>query len=218
MNLKLPHYQGIIFDLDGTLLDSTSCWKKADAVFFQEHHIKPTPQILEEVKTLHFDQIGNYFIQKHGVKASADEIVNHFSELIEQAYREEIPLKAYVKEFVEQEYHKNIPMAVATATSASLARDALTRLGIFSYFQFLLSCDEIGQSKEQPEIYLQAAVRMETTPKKTLVFEDALHGIQTASLAGFPVIAVSDSTTETVRNQITQYTPYFIEDFSELLT
>ena len=81
-------------------------------------------------------------------------------------------------------------MCVATGTAAPLARLCLERLGVADYFVDILSCEDIGVSKECPDIYLLAARRLGSTPEETAVFEDALYAARTAKKAGFYTVGV----------------------------
>ena len=81
---------------------------------------------------------------------------------------------------------------MATASQVHQARQALERLGVWSFFSFALSATQYG-SKTRPDLYLEAARQLGAAPERTLVFEDALHAAQTAAQAGFPVVGVYDA-------------------------
>src|SRR5699024_5440718 len=87
-------------------------------------------------------------------------------------------------------------LCVATATAEPLARACLERLGVAHYFDFILSCEAVGKGKTQPDVYLEAARRMGSSPGDTAVFEDALYAAQTAKEAGFYTVGVPEASYE----------------------
>ena len=83
-------------------------------------------------------------------------------------------------------------MAVATASHADFAREALKRLGLLDYFEFIITCDEVGAGKRSPLVYEVAAKRLGAEKSRTVVVEDALYALKTAHEAGFKTIGVAD--------------------------
>ena len=83
-------------------------------------------------------------------------------------------------------------MCVASATDRHLVSDCLKRLGILPYFEFLISCEEVGRGKDSPRVYEEAARRFGAQPGKIAVYEDALFAARTARQAGFYVVGVYD--------------------------
>ena len=87
-------------------------------------------------------------------------------------------------------------MCVASATARPLMEACLDRLGVLDYFDFLLSCEEVGWGKDRPDVYHEAARRLGASPGEIAVFEDALGAAKTAKAAGFYVVAVRDGGTQ----------------------
>ena len=81
-------------------------------------------------------------------------------------------------------------MCVATATRISSAKIVLERLGLLSYFEFVLSCDDVGVGKSHPDVYLKAAEKLGLPVSECVVFEDADFGIQAARAAGMDAVDV----------------------------
>ena len=116
-------------------------------------------------------------------KASAD---------VEEHYRSDVPLKPGVKAYLERLRGRGCRLCVATATAEPLARQCLSRLGVDGFFDFILSCETLGVSKDRPDVFLEAARRLGATPGETAVFEDALYAARTAREAGFYTVAVPE--------------------------
>ena len=108
-------------------------------------------------------------------------------------------------------------MYVATNTDRSLAEAGLRHAGLDGYFRGLMTCAEVGAGKnDSPEIYERCMRRLRSTKKDTVVFEDALHAIQTAKAAGFRVCAVYDDSAKDDQAAIQALSDYYIRSFNEM--
>lgn len=194
--------KGAIFDLDGTILDTMPAWDHLGVDFLKRYQLLPVENMREELKPLGFAETGLYFKKRFDLPQSAEEITNEILEMIADQYRFIAPLKPCVKEYLEWIKNDGIRMCVATATNKELALAALKRLNIAHYFEFIITCDEVGKGKDSPDIYLKAAEKLGLPVKQTAVFEDALHCIVTAKKVGFEVIGVYDESAKTVQNEI----------------
>ena len=112
--------------------------------------------------------------------------------MMEGHYRHDIPLKSGVKAYLQRLHGRGVRMCVASATAEHLMESCLTRLGVRSYFDFLLSCETVGEGKRSPLVYHVSAGRLGAAPAETAVYEDALYAVRTAKEAGFHVIGVYD--------------------------
>ena len=210
--------KGIIFDLDGTLLDSMPAWEHVGYEFLCSQGIVPQVNVDELVKTFSFQECSDYFIREFGLTCTPDEVCDGITSIIWHCYHDEVPLKPYVREFLEQVHSNGIRLCIATATSRALAECALERLGVWDYFEFLVTCDDVGAGKTDPLIYLSACERLGTSVADTVVFEDALHCAKTAKKAGFRVVAVHEDTlSEEDAKQIRLVADRYINDYQELL-
>lgn len=187
--------QGVILDLDGTLLDSMSLWHAIDIQFLTENGIAMPEGFSELVAKMSITEWSEYFVRTFSMPYEPAYVVRRVEELAAQAYRDSVPMKPYVPEFLDFLDAHGIPFGVATANYRKPARDALERLGILSRMRFLLTGEDMTAGKTSPDIFLAAADRLGTVPARTLVTEDSLHCVETASAAGFCTAAVHDSCT-----------------------
>lgn len=184
--------KGIIFDLDGTLIDSMHCWEEVDRNFLLENGIEPPEGISDIVKKMTIQDSSMYFKARFSLPQTCAEITNRIEEMVMDSYLNEIPMKPGVYETVRTLKECGFRLCVATANYRRLAEAALDRLGLLYMFEFVITCDDCGVGKNDPEIFLRAAERMDCRPKNTLVAEDSLHCLQAAASAGFPTVAVYD--------------------------
>lgn len=211
--------KGVIFDLDGTLIDSMGIWYKIDREFLRENGVTDPPaDISDRMKKMTVDESSEYFIREFGLDCTKDHVIKRIEELVREEYEERIPLKPCVPELLDILDSRGIPYGVATATYRSLAEAVLKRCGICGRFAFLLTDAEYPMGKKCPDIFLGAAGIMGTAPEETLVVEDSLHCIETAAGAGFLTAAVRDRAADAERPQIEAAADHYYESLMGIET
>lgn len=148
---------------------------------------------------------------------TVDELIAMTEAQVEDFYRHQVQAKAGTVKFLSLLKMEGVWMYVATNTSRYLAEAGLRHAGIDQYFRGLLTCSEVGEGKHtSPEIYERCLRRLRSNKKDTVVFEDALHAIQTAKAAGFRVAAVYDPSAEADQEEIRRISDYYIRSFDEM--
>ena len=102
-------------------------------------------------------------------------------------------------------------MAVATASHADFARKALERLELMNYFEFIITCDEVGVGKTSPLVYEEAIKRLGVEKARTVVVEDAPYALKTARAAGFKTIGVAEEHYRTEFPQLKKVADLFLD-------
>ena len=174
MNGNADMIKGVIFDMDGTLIDSMGSWSECDRRFLKENGIEPPPGISDVMKTLSMEECACYFIDL-GVKMEPQKITDRIEELVMDEYATSIPLKPYVTE------------------TRTLTDTLLKRFGIYERFKFIYTCEENGIKKDDPEFFGKVCALLGTEKENTAVVDDALHCIESAKGAGFFTAAIFDS-------------------------
>lgn len=206
-------FKGAIFDLDGTLLDSMYIWDELGSDYLKGLGITPKDNLKEVLWPMTLTEAAQYFQIQYGVKDSVEEIISSMDHMIEHFYGEILQLKEGVPGYLEQLKNQKIKMCIATVTNRHLVEATLKRNGILEYFDFILTCEEYGSGKENPDIYLECLKRLGTSKDQTWIFEDTLHAIQTAKNAGFKVVAIYDTASKDKRDEIQKFADYFWERF-----
>ena len=179
-----------IFDMDGTLIDSMGFWKNLAAEYLTAKGIAEIPgEILERIRPMTMSESAALFRREFGLTGDVEAQMN---EMMEDHYRNDIPLKPGVWEYLENLHRQGVRMCVASATAEHLMESCLTRLGVREHFEFLLSCETVGAGKRSPLVYHEAARRLGAAPREIAVYEDALYAVQTAKAAWFHVVGVYD--------------------------
>ena len=213
----LKNIEGAVFDLDGTLLDSSWVWEKVDEKFLGDRGFQVPDDYVDEISPLGAERAAVYTIERFGLNEDKNDIVREWIEMAKKEYAKEVVCKPYAKEFLEELHKLNIKMAVATSSDRELFMKTLEREGILKYFQKIVTVDEVERGKGYPDIYEEAARRIKVNPHKCLVFEDILAGVTGASLGEFNVVAVFDEKSKHNWEKIKSISKYSINDYKELL-
>ena len=184
--------KGIIFDADGTLLNSMPIWENLGELYLKSMGIEAKQGLGEVLFTMSLPQAARYLIQEYHLNLTEEEIIDGLNREIEEYYAKKVPLKEGVRSFLEGFRELHIPMVIATTGDRRNLEAALKRLGIRNLFEGILTCTEMQTDKSKPDIYLAAALQMDCDPDEVIVFEDAYHAIVTAKKAGFITVGVYD--------------------------
>ena len=215
--MDIRKYKGVIFDLDGTLLDSMDVWNRVDIEFFENRNMQMPTDYQDNVKTMHFPTAAKYTKERFNLSDSIEEIMAEWTTLCLDAYKNEIKLKNGAFEFLHFLDENNIKISYATANSEILCEKCLKSNGVWDLFCARAYSEEVNKSKSEPDIYLLASERMNLKPQDCNVFEDLYEGIIGAKKGGFSTCGVSDKTNLISRNQIRKEADFYIDSFTELL-
>ena len=184
--------KAVLFDADGTLMDSIASWRKALKTVLERRGFSYSEEDFQVLIPLTTKEGGTYLKGKYGFTETGDEIAAEYLGLVESFYATEVELKKGAREVLEYYDSKGIPMAIVTSSERILIEAACKRHGISQFFQGLYICSELGTSKRQPDIFVNTAKALGAEPAETLVYEDSDYAIETAVNAGFKVIKVTD--------------------------
>ena len=184
--------KAVLFDADGTLMDSIASWRKALKTVLERRGFPYSEEDFQVLIPLTTKEGGAYLKEKYGFPETGDEIAAEYLGLVESFYATEVELKKGAREILEYYDSKGIPMAIVTSSERILIEAACKRHGISQYFQGLYICSELGTSKRNPDIFVNTAEVLGAQPSETLVYEDSDYAIETAVSSGFNVIKVID--------------------------
>ena len=187
-----PAIDAVIFDLDGTLLDSMSAWEHSGSNFVRSIGLTPADDLDEKLEKMSLTDGAAYIKEQYNLPYSEQEILERTLRPIKEHYYNDILPLPGVEQTLKNLKAQGVKMAVATASDRDLAEVSLRRLGLLDYFEFIITCDEAGAGKKSPLVYEEALKRLGTDKSRTLVAEDALYALQTAHEAGFPTAAIEE--------------------------
>jgi len=198
----MENIKGVIFDLDGTLLDSMWIWGDVAENYLKSHGKIPRPGLREALRSLNTTEEAQYYIDEYGVDLPVEEVITGRDDMMLGLLLTEVKLKTGVLSVLETLKTRGIKMCLATATERRLVEPSLKRHGLNKYFPKLFICTEEKTSKKYPDIYIRASEYLGTDINETLVVEDALYAMETAKKAGFVVAGVYDKVSEDQQAEI----------------
>ena len=214
---KIPEKtKAVLFDLDGTLVDSMWMWKDIDIEFLGRFGIALPDSLQKDVEGMSFSETAVYFKEQFEIPMTIPEIKACWNEMAMYRYRHEVALKPGIRRFLDWLKRKQIPMAIASSNSMELVRAVTDALRITEYFSAITVACQVDHGKPAPDIYLYAASLLETDPEHCLVFEDVPAGILAGKHAGMCVWAVEDENSARMREEKKALADAWIEDYREI--
>ena len=209
--------QSAIFDMDGTLLDSMHIWNSLASDLLRSMGVEPAPDLGDRLMLMTFRGGAALCKEEYHLSESVEEIMDLTKDRVRSFYEQEVQAKPGVEKFLSLLKMEGVWMYIATNTDRDLVEAALQHTGLDGYFRGILTCGEVGVGKkDSPEIYERCLRRLRSTKKDTVIFEDALHAIQTAKAAGFRVCGVYDPSAEADQEEIKSLSDYYIRSFEEM--
>lgn len=213
----LKDKQAVIFDLDGTLIDSMWVWNEVDKEYLNRFGIEVPDDLHDAIEGMSFSEGARYFKERFGIQEQVETICATWNQMAFQMYVEKVPLKPGAYEFVKKLKADGIRTAIATSNSTHLVQTVLGVYGMAEDFDAIVTDDDVSRGKPDPQIYLEAASRIGIKPKQCLVFEDITMGILAGKRAGMQVCAIRDDFSEYQWEKKKNMADYYIEDYREIL-
>ena len=183
-------FEGLIFDLDGTLIDSMPAHFNAMRQALEEEGGQGlfTKERFSELGGKPAADIVALLNQENGLNMDAPKVCQRQHEIL-KSNLEHFEVIPEVADFAAKHRGK-VPMAVASAGTSTMVKASLKSVGMLSWFDAIVGSDEVENGKPSPDVYLEAARRINIDPANCVVFEDSEAGILAAKSAGMKVVSV----------------------------
>ncbi len=214
---RMGEVRAVLFDLDGTLIDSMWIWERIDNEFLGEYGLPVPKDLHDEIEGMSFSETAVYFKKRFHLPLSLEEIKHIWNEMAMDKYLNVVPLKPGVPEFLEWLKAREISAGIATSNSRELVDGVLRARGLEGYFTSVATGCEVNAGKPAPDIYLHVAGALGVPPSACIVFEDIPAGIRAGKSAGMTVTAVEDDFSAALREEKKRLADYYITDYRELL-
>lgn len=209
--------KAVIFDVDGTLVDSMWIWKQVDVEFLGKRGISLPERLQIEIEGMSYSETAIYFKSMFNLTESLEEIKEEWRLMAEDYYRSHIELKSGAKDFLKLLYEKGLTLGIATSNSRELVDYMLENHDIGKYFSNIRTSCEVDKGKPHPDVYLKVSEDMGIEPCDCLVFEDTLSGVMAAKSAGMKVFAMSDEVSLESKDKLIEMAEGYIHSFYEVM-
>lgn len=207
--------EGIIFDFDGTLVDSQYIWENIDDKYLESLGKSSRPGLHKTIEKFTLRQAAEYLKSEYQINDSVEGIINSVKALAADEYLYNVPLKDGVLDALEEMSRLGVKMCVATTNVKQLVVAAAKRCGIDKYFSDYFSGSDLNINKNTPKLYELALEHLGTDKDKTWIFEDSLHAVISAKVGGFNVAAVYDESSKELSYELRQNADLYIQAMKE---
>ena len=180
--------EGVVFDLDGVLIDSEPVWEEVRRTLVEERGGHWGPDTQSRIMGMNTGEWARYLSEELGARLEPPEVIAIVLGRMADRYRANLPLLPGAVEAVRR--LAGLPLAVASSSPLQLVELVLELADVASAFRVIVSSDEVPRGKPAPDVYLLAARRLGVEPASSAAVEDSSNGIRSAAAAGFRVIAV----------------------------
>jgi HAD superfamily hydrolase (TIGR01509 family) len=179
----------VVFDLDGVLIDSEQVWDEARRTLAAERGGRWHERASRDMMGMSSPEWSGYMHDVIGLADPPEEISAEVVRRLEGIYREGLPLLPGAVEAVER-LGERWPLAVASSSNRELIDLVLDLSGLERRFRATVSSEEVPRGKPAPDVYLEAALRLEVEPGRCAAVEDSENGIRSAKAAGMRVLVI----------------------------
>ena len=212
----LTNITAVIFDLDGTLVDSMGIWKDIDIEYLGKRGYELPDDLQKSIEGMSFSETAVYFKKRFQLEESIEEIKAAWNQMAWDKYSKEILFKPGAKEFVSYLRNHGIKTGIATSNSIELVTAVLGNHDMKSAFDSIHTSCEVKKGKPSPDIYELVAGELGAKPEQCLVFEDVPQGIMAGKNAGMKVCAIADDYSKAMAAEKKELADYYIEDYYEI--
>lgn len=218
MSTSIPHalpLSGVIFDMDGTLIDSNPRWDQVGFLYLERYNLTPPEDFLYHVHTKPVPEIAVYLKETFGLDITPESLSAEVISLMDDYYRTEATPKKGATELIARLEEAGIPYCVATAAERSHVEAGLATVGITGQ-KFVLTCTEVGADKRFPTVFEESLRLLGSDRATTAVVEDSLTALTTAKRAGFYTVSVYDDSFAAREEEKRQIADLSVTTLSEL--
>ena len=182
----------VVFDLDGTLIDSEQIWADVRRRFVLTHGGTWHDQAQATMIGMRTTEWAQYIRNDLGVALPPEEIARLVVDAVSAELAQSIPILPGAQAALER-LAPVYPLGLATSAALAVARTTLETTGWGRIFKVVVSADEVARGKPAPDVYLRALELLEAAPDQSAAVEDSANGIRSAAAAELAVIAIPNA-------------------------
>jgi beta-phosphoglucomutase family hydrolase len=193
------HYDALIFDMDGTLVDSGQLHQKAWQMMLEKYKFPIDPVFMRSLAGVPTNGTIEILMEKFNIKteASVDDMTRYKEHCAHENLHKFVKPTALID--IVKKYHGKKPMAIGTGAQTAEAEIVVKICGLSDYIKIIVGADQVKNPKPAPDTFLRCAELLNVNPKNCVVFEDSKLGLQAAknaAMAGVDVLEVHNIVNE----------------------
>lgn len=208
--------RGVIFDVDGVLLDSLAVWNDIGERYVRKFGYEPVKNMSQIIAEMSMEDGAAWIRNTYGMNKETEVIVTEIEGMLKEFYSKEVQLKPGTAVLLAFLKKKGIPVAAATSGMKSLTLEGMYRNSIDSYITEVITEEDVGKDKHHPDIFEKAYASLKTARNETMVVEDSLYALKTAHKAGFLTAGMQEKYNEKDREEIRRTADFYCCDMYEL--
>lgn len=186
-------FKAVIFDMDGLLIDSMIHWIEADQIFFGEHGITLTEEMITYFTGRSETENMQWVKEQYSLESTVEDLLSERLENVNLIYTQKTNLMPGVENLISKIKKAGLKQAIATGAPSKQLKLVVDRFKWQDHFETFIAADHVGNiGKPDPSIFLHTAKELGVAPEDCVVFEDGENGVVAAKAAGMKCVAVPD--------------------------
>ena len=210
--------KAVIFDMDGSLVDSMWVWLEVDRIYMEKHRLTAPETFHKDIEGMSYIETAQYFVDTFdSLERTREEVMQDWRDMAVDLYATRVFPKPGAVDFLDEMRRRGVLLGIATSNDRKIAQAALDARGLNKYFVSVCTSSEVASGNPAPDMYLKVAGDLGVHPSECLVFEDIPNGILAGKNAGMVVCAVDDDFSRRDEQEKKRLADYYIRDFYEIM-
>lgn len=210
-----PQFEGAIFDFDGTLSQTHELWDEVDRIFLGARGIEVTDEYQRMLSMLGFEAGARYTIDTYHLHETVEEICEEWNRMGRALYETRVRLRPGAETYLHALRSAGVRCALATVNDQRVL-EACQHIDVHELFDACVYGQDVSRPKDFPDIYLEAARRLDVAPERCIVFEDLAPGLRSARSASMMTCAVASGDPAQDTRVIGEMADVFIREWTDI--